>query len=53
MLHSIHTQPGEAPVSIHPEANDRNVRLKALNPAIEAALSPLGRGNAPKDPDRR
>ena len=43
MLHSIHTQPGEAPVSIHPEANDRNVRLKALNPAIEAALSPLGR----------
>ena len=30
-------------MSIHPEAQDRNERLKALNPVIEGALSPLGK----------
>jgi aspartate/methionine/tyrosine aminotransferase len=29
-------------VSIHPEAQERNARLQALNPAIAGALSPLG-----------
>lgn len=29
-------------MSIHPEAQDRNDRLKAINPAIAGALSPLG-----------
>ena len=28
---------------IHPEAQERNARLKAINPALEGALSPLGR----------
>ena len=27
---------------IHPEAQERNARLKAINPALEGALSPLG-----------
>ncbi len=30
-------------MSIHPEAQERNDRLKAINPAILEALSPLGR----------
>ncbi|MDP2876278.1 MAG: aminotransferase class I/II-fold pyridoxal phosphate-dependent enzyme [Holophaga sp.] len=29
-------------MSIHPEAQDRNDRIKAINPVITAALSPLG-----------
>jgi aspartate/methionine/tyrosine aminotransferase len=31
------------PVSIHPEAQDRNERLAAINPVLLQALSPLGR----------
>jgi len=27
---------------IHPEAQERNARLKAINPALEGALSPMG-----------
>ncbi len=30
-------------MSIHPEAQDRNDRLQAINPTISEALSPLGR----------
>jgi len=30
-------------VSIHPEAQERNARLRAINPVIEEALSPLGK----------
>lgn len=30
-------------MSIHPEAQDRNDRIKAINPAILEALSPLGK----------
>jgi aspartate/methionine/tyrosine aminotransferase len=34
--------PRSSPVSIHPEAQERNVRLQALNPVLAGALSPLG-----------